>query len=337
MKKIVIVVSAVLLMISCKPEAPKDYVTLSGTITNPNSDSLIVAQRQIIKTIKVNEDGRFSDTLKVDPGTYVLFDGTEQTRVYLKNGFDLNLTANTNEFDETVNYTGNGAAENNYLAAVAILQESVLEDESMFQLEKPKFDEKVEDINSKFQNLLAESKIVDTAFVASQKKQISGLTGYIASSYKEKQYMLTVLAKGKPSPKFEGYENFKGGTTSLEDLKGKYVYVDVWATWCGPCKREIPFLKEVEKSYHGKNIEFVSISIDKAKDHEAWKTMVAEKELGGVQLFADNDWNSDFVKDYQIKGIPRFLLIDPNGNIVSSDAPRPSSKDLITLFDELKI
>ena len=67
------------------------------------------------------------------------------------------------------------------------------------------------------------------------------------------------------------------------------------------------------------------------------ETMVTEKELGGIQLFADKDWDSDFVKAYQINGIPRFLLIDPDGNIVSSNAPRPSSKDLITLFDELKI
>ena len=217
------------------------------------------------------------------------------------------------------------------------MQESVLADEAMFELEKPQFEEKIEGINSKFQNLLADSKIADTTFVTAQTKQISSLTDYIAGSYEEKQYMLTVLGKGKPSPKFEGYENFKGGTTSLDDLKGKYVYVDVWATWCGPCKREIPFLKEVEKTYHDKNIEFVSISIDKAKDHEAWKTMVTEKELGGVQLFADKDWNSDFVKEYQIKGIPRFILIDPQGNIVSPDAPRPSSKDLIALFDELKL
>ena len=337
MKKIVIIVSAVLLMVSCKPEAPKDYVTLSGTITNPNSDSLIVAQRQILKTIKVNEDGTFSDTLKLNPGTYVLFDGAEQTMVYLKNGFDLNIKVNTDEFDETLTYTGSGAQYNNYLASVALLQQTVLEDEAMFQLEKPKFDEKVKEINSKFQNLLAEAKIIDTAFVATQKKQINGLTGYLDGSYTEKQYLLTVLAEGKSSPKFEDYENFKGGTTSLDDLKGKYVYVDVWATWCGPCKREIPFLKEVEKAYHGKNIEFVSISIDVAKDHGKWKEMVAEKELGGIQLFADNNWNSDFVKAYQISGIPRFLLIDPDGNIVSSNAPRPSSKELIALFDELKI
>ena len=148
---------------------------------------------------------------------------------------------------------------------------------------------------------------------------------------------LKTVAKGQPSPKFKGYENYLGGTTSLEELKGKYVYVDVWATWCGPCKREIPSLKEVEKKYHGKNIEFVSISVDKAKDHDKWKKMVEEKELKGIQLFADKDWDSDFVKDYLIKGIPRFILIDPQGNIVSSNAPRPSEDKLIDLFNELNI
>jgi len=145
------------------------------------------------------------------------------------------------------------------------------------------------------------------------------------------------LTKGRPSPKFVDYENFAGGKTSLDDLKGKYVYVDVWATWCGPCKREIPFLKEVEEKYHGKNIEFVSISIDKASDHEKWKAMINEKDLGGIQLLADNDWNSAFVKDYQIQGIPRFLLIDAEGNILDTNAPRPSNPELIELFTELNI
>ena len=145
------------------------------------------------------------------------------------------------------------------------------------------------------------------------------------------------LVKGKPSPQFTNYENHKGGTTSLEDLKGKYVYIDVWATWCGPCKAEIPSLKAVEKQFHGKNIEFVSTSIDVAKDHEAWVNMVSEKELGGIQLFADDNWKSKFVTDYAIQGIPRFILVDPNGNIVSADAPRPSNPKLVELFTELKI
>ncbi len=154
----------------------------------------------------------------------------------------------------------------------------------------------------------------------------------------EKSYTtLKTLAKGSPSPKFVNYENNSGGTTSLDDLKGKYVYIDVWATWCGPCKREIPFLKEVEKKYHDKNIEFLSLSIDEKKDHQAWKDMIKEKELGGIQLFADSDWKSQFVKDYLIKGIPKFILLDPQGNIVTANAPRPSDKKLVEMFNDLKI
>jgi len=141
------------------------------------------------------------------------------------------------------------------------------------------------------------------------------------------------LIKGMPSPKFVDYENNAGGTTSLDDLKGKYVYLDVWATWCGPCIAEIPSLKEVEKDYHDKNIEFVSASIDTPVAYDKWKSMIKDKDLGGTQLLADNAWQSQFVQDYAIDGIPRFILIDPQGNIVSADAPRPSNESLRELLD----
>jgi thiol-disulfide isomerase/thioredoxin len=145
------------------------------------------------------------------------------------------------------------------------------------------------------------------------------------------------LMKGKPSPTFTAYENHAGGVTSLSDLKGKYVYIDVWATWCGPCKREIPSLKKVEKDFHGKNIAFVSTSIDVATAHDKWADMVKDEELGGIQLIADKDWKSQFVQDYGIQGIPRFILVDPEGNIVNADAPRPSSPKLVDLLESLDI
>ena len=139
---------------------------------------------------------------------------------------------------------------------------------------------------------------------------------------------------GTPSPTFD-YDNYKGGKTKLEDFRGKYVYIDVWATWCAPCRAEIPFLKKLEEKYHEKNIVFVSLSIDQAKDVEKWRKLIKDKELGGVQVFADKDWNSQFVKDYNITGIPRFILIDPNGNVVKADAQRPSSPTIEAEFDAL--
>jgi thiol-disulfide isomerase/thioredoxin len=145
---------------------------------------------------------------------------------------------------------------------------------------------------------------------------------------------LKAITPGSPSPTFN-YENHKGGTTDLASLKGKNVYIDVWATWCGPCLREIPFLQEVEKDYHDKNIQFVSISIDEPKDYEKWKTMVSDKNLGGIQLIADTNWKSKFVEEYAIYGIPRFILIDSEGKIISADAPRPSDPMLRKTLDEL--
>ncbi len=144
------------------------------------------------------------------------------------------------------------------------------------------------------------------------------------------------LKPGSPSPKFD-YENQKGGKTTLESLKGKYVYIDLWATWCGPCREEIPFLQKIEEQYKGKNIEFVSISIDAQKDQEKWSKFVTEKQLGGIQLLAENEWESQFLKAYGVFSVPTFILLDPAGNIVNANAPKPSDDKLIDLFNSLKI
>ncbi|GAB3662421.1 hypothetical protein GCM10028791_37470 [Echinicola sediminis] len=139
---------------------------------------------------------------------------------------------------------------------------------------------------------------------------------------------------GKLGFNFE-YEDINGNMVSFESLRGKVVYVDMWATWCGPCIKQIPYLKELEEELHGEDIAFVSISIDEEKDRAKWKNFVADKELGGIQLIADKAWDSEMVKNYEIKGIPRFMIFDKNGFIVSDNAMRPSQPELKKQLVEL--
>jgi thiol-disulfide isomerase/thioredoxin len=143
---------------------------------------------------------------------------------------------------------------------------------------------------------------------------------------------MTKFNSGQPAMDFS-YPDKNGKEVSLSDFQGSYVYVDVWATWCGPCKREIPHLVELEKDYHGKNIVFLSVSVDEDKDYDAWANMLEEKEMGGVQLFASG-W-SKITKDYKINGIPRFMLFDTEGNIVNVRASRPSNPATRDLLDQL--
>lgn len=429
-----------------------DYAIISGSITNPAGDKVVIyAGQEKLKDISLDSQGKFTDTLKnIEPGFLTLIHGRENSAIYIAPGYDLDLTLDTAEFDESISYSGRGSEANNYLASKYLKDEEMSGEVSTFySLEEDEFLKKLEEIQKNKKQLLNEANNLDKEFKELEEKNLryeylAGIQNYpsyheyyakkpdfkpstnfsapldsldytLEDDYRNSSYYqglvqnkynkmiresenpsevfkeinalsntalkedlaknlaygispnsenneayyngimamtsdkelkervsskyekVQKLTKGNPSPVFTDYENHKGGTMSLQDLKGKYVYVDVWATWCGPCKAEIPYLKEVEEKYHGKNIAFVSTSIDKAADHNSWVEMVKDKELGGIQLMADNDWNSKFVTDYAIEGIPRFILIDPEGNIVTADAPRPSNQELQTMFESLDI
>jgi thiol-disulfide isomerase/thioredoxin len=329
MKKILFLLSA-LLLISFGGYAGNNFVTFTAEIANRNGDAIFIKRgKDILKTIKVNKDGVFKDTLKVADGFYEFYDGVEYTELYLKNGYDLKMKMDAKAFDETMAYTGTGASENNYLA------ESIREQANVGdQIMNLKPEEALKFLSSKNTDAVKklESGKFDATFVAQRKQAIAAESMQMEAYFNQK--MANAKLNNSASPGFD-YENHKGGKTKLADLKGKYVYIDTWATWCGPCRAEIPFLQKAEEKYKGKNIEFVSISVDVKKDYEKWKKFVTDKSLGGTQLFADNDWNSDFIKAYGINSIPRFILIDPKGNVIDADAKRPSDPGLLTQLDGL--
>lgn len=335
MKKIFLIAFVLLSSVNGKAQGKK-YMTFQAEIANKFGDVVYITdnKNKLIKKIQINKDGVFKDTLNVETGRYSFSDGNEFTVLYLKNGFDLKMKLDTKKFDESIVYSGKGSIENNFLAQNSMFEEQT-DIASLLTAKEVDFfkgldQKKVDDLKR------LENKKLDPIFVVLQKTSIEDNYNAIVQYYK-KNYEAN-LAKSKMndtvSPLFD-YENHKGGSTKLTDLKGKYVYIDVWATWCGPCIREIPALKKVEEKYHGKNIEFVSISVDVAKDHDKWKKFVDDKALGGIQLFADKNWTSDFIKSFGINSIPRFILIDPNGKVVKSDAARPSNAELQKQLDAL--
>ena len=128
------------------------------------------------------------------------------------------------------------------------------------------------------------------------------------------------------------YKDANGKDVSLSDFKGKMVFVDVWATWCGPCIKEMPHIEKLMEEYKGKDIVFMGISIDAEKDKVKWQNFLKEKKVQGIQLYAGKD--SDLTKIYNISSIPRFMLFDKKGNVVSIDAPRPSEPEIRLMIDK---
>ncbi len=161
---------------------------------------------------------------------------------------------------------------------------------------------------------------------------------YLAT-YEQKKRLDAIMAKYNKEPQYTEAINFRfedvnGKQVALSDFKGKVVYVDVWATWCGPCNREIPYMVKLEESYHNNpNIVFMSVSIDSRKDYDKWKNMLKEKGMCGIQLFA-GEREAEITKSYAITGIPRFMLFGKDGKAIYTDAPYPSSFEIKAVIDE---
>ena len=140
---------------------------------------------------------------------------------------------------------------------------------------------------------------------------------------------LLKFGKGDMAVDFKA-ASIEGTTVKLSSLKGKVIYVDLWATWCGPCLEEMPYFESLKEKYgSNRDIAFVSLSID--DNISLWKDNVAKRKAGGYQWLI----NRNKLNDYNIVGIPRILLINKNFKMVDMNAPLPSSKKLPGIIDQL--
>lgn len=130
------------------------------------------------------------------------------------------------------------------------------------------------------------------------------------------------IVAGQPASNFV-FTDVAGQAFRLEDFRGKFLFINVWATWGVPCRSENIYWEKLEKEFEEENIVFVAVACD--NDRAIWEKRVRENPLGEVQLYMGSD--RSFMDFYMIRGIPRFILISPDGRIINSDMSRPSNPE----------
>ena len=144
--------------------------------------------------------------------------------------------------------------------------------------------------------------------------------------------LVNKLKAGQPFPALPALTDLNDKEVKYEHLplKGKLLFIDIWATYCPDCRKELPDLEALQEDYKAQPITFVSISVD--RDKEAWKAMVKEKKLRGIHLYASPEIKELFKELYDLRSIPRYMLIDEKGNIINANLPMPSDKNLKELI-----
>jgi len=160
--------------------AQKGEVSFSGKITNATGKTLGVSGNNFSNKIDLNEDGSFSSKFEVEKGYYLFNDGRERATFYLKPGYDLKLTLDTKEFDETISYTGKGSENNNYLAKKYMIDEKLKGNpRELFAKNEKDFLAVMNSIKSETESLLLSLKLPDAEFLDIETKAIQ--YGYLTS------------------------------------------------------------------------------------------------------------------------------------------------------------
>jgi len=281
----------------------------------------------------MDREGRFSLEFDLDSARTLAFsDDNEATEVYMLPGEALALSLHTAYFDETLRFSGDGAGRNNALAALRIIDEmnwlGVREQEGAdtvvlyrrIDAFTKKMAAALEDLAREYPEMAGPLDQWKTTNAASAEKG------------KRRHRQAVAFAKlladmvGKPLVDIEG-KGLDGEPMRLSQFGGKTTVVSFWATWCGYCKAEAPYWAELQAQY-GERINFVSVCV--WDEEERWKAKAPELKQAHPMLVSREEQGQ--LAPYMVKGIPRYMVIGKDLNIVTIDAPRPSSQQLVKFF-----
>lgn len=150
---------------------------------------------------------------------------------------------------------------------------------------------------------------------------------YYLKQIQQKIDRLKAIAIGRPAPDFE-LNDLDGKGVKLSALKGKYVLLDFWASWCGPCRKENPTVVKAYNNYKAKGFTVLGVSLDSSEP--AWRKAVKEDGMPWVQVLNDKKVAAERL--YEVKGIPANFLIDPQGKIIATNLRGPALEQALEKF-----
>ena len=355
MKKILTLFLSGCLLCGAGSAFAQKTITIKGKVKFPyNRFNMEIVERQgfdriVLDSCKVNEDGTYEFKMKVDrPGEYTLdcqkwqsvrfwaededleinFRGEDTAKIKIKNPPYVYINGGpNNEVMNLMNWDGYRG----YQLMIGVSQ-------NVYRI--PGLDDETkQSVSMKFYDMLAQESAARMRYIAEHYADRNSVLAVLPSLRGDANQGLvdSVLAvleaknpKYAPLVKFKKFPTPDGEKTlGPQDFKGKILVLDFWASWCGPCRQEIPNLKEAYANYHDKGVEFFSVSID--KDDAAWRKAMKEENMPWHQAQAPGA-GKGVMKLYQFSGIPYILVLDKEGRIVAKNL---RGKALSEKLDEL--
>ncbi|WP_026898485.1 TlpA disulfide reductase family protein [Daejeonella oryzae] len=350
MKRIILVGLVCLAALgSCKNN---DEFNINGKVENAGSIKKVELYEmdQLIDSAFLNEDQEFKfRRISPEPNFYTMVIGDKNFLIIARNGDEIDFETDFTDSKNTYSISGSKDSEkirefnqvsNEYGKIYQDIQATYSQEisknpaakDSIFKSLMPQFQQNMDAYSQKALQFGEENKDNLAGFYAvgtiDQSRYESQLIKYAeevkpkfpknkaVQSFTDKMMSLKPVSVGQPAPQFE-LPTPEGKIIKLSDLKGKYVLLDFWASWCAPCRDENPNIVKQYNSFKNKGFTVLGVSLDKGKG--AWEKAIADDKLTWTHVSELKEWDGKVSIAYRVESIPSSFLLDPQGKIIAKN------------------